>query len=995
MAIVLFVGNASGVVAESIEVRDADVFTSSDAEIAQNTSPESIYIQPNGWEFSALFALADRHDCIPGHDDTSRFGRIKINRYDFAAVLDQCIDRVNLILNSRPNQVSEQDLENIRRLEEEFASELEDIRGRQAKTKNAQLELQQFSVAESIEVANSPEFELPEPPEAISPESDFFQKTLQPDDWEMTTLASLEKRYRCVTKGHSPNFPIGKMTLYEFTRKLYICVNNIEEILIDDITQQQTEKVSANDLSALRKLQVQFASELAVMQKRIDYSAARHSALRRRPRTRRRSPIDSLNHRSSNTNPTAQDIHDLIALGEIRNCIGQYLLQKQGITRNEFAQSLSNCLDVVNEIISANGADEISRGELVVLQRLQEEYAAELATLRGRVDSLEAATARLEALQFAPTTKFADRAILALSGAPDYDSRSSTRDSIASDPTDINDWPAKAEDFMAIEQVIKKHGCIANYPFDLDRSTINRLDFSWVLEVCLDYLSEVISSGLAERFSKQDLSSMQRLQERFAAELASRRAVLYPIGADPYSHYSPIVLSLRSPKLAISNSDQEHQPLAQIEEGNGDADGEVVNPTYWARVDLERLAHKYGCVPLDPKYSSLPIPRDEFIAKLSPCLKRISRLPIARSLSTVSSSDDSSIVTTLRIHDDGRIQVSKEDSDLGWKLYNRFGSEFFVFRSIKTSDWEYKALVKLIEKYECIQEYKGEPEKDVVISRREFAAGLNACLDKINEIISSGLVDTIAKEDLAALARLQEEFAADIAGLSGLEALPSPLRANFYSDDDNLADGEIIKPSGYIDGYSVAPNDAIYKSLLDLGKRYGCEELKRTDSDRHKLQALSRYEFSLGVRDCLKEIYERIDLGKDELPREDILALWKLEGWGNLHYNDVELAKSTIEQSTRLPTPAWVYPIMTRLSKRIGCISFAERENQDITRAQFAMTLDRCLDKLNEIISAGLLDKVTTEETSAFLQLRREFKTELAAIKKASSRNDFQWPEIW
>jgi len=36
---------------------------------------------------------------------------------------------------------------------------------------------------------------------------------------------------------------------------------------------------------------------------------------------------------------------------------------------------------------------------------LQEEFAAELATLRGRVDALEATTAELEANQFSTTTK--------------------------------------------------------------------------------------------------------------------------------------------------------------------------------------------------------------------------------------------------------------------------------------------------------------------------------------------------------------------------------------------------------------------------------------------------------------------------------------------------------------------------------------------------------------------------------------------------------------
>nr|WP_158516769.1 carbohydrate porin [Scytonema hofmannii] len=39
------------------------------------------------------------------------------------------------------------------------------------------------------------------------------------------------------------------------------------------------------------------------------------------------------------------------------------------------------------------------------MQRLQEEFATELATLRGRVDVLEAHNATLESQQFSTTTK--------------------------------------------------------------------------------------------------------------------------------------------------------------------------------------------------------------------------------------------------------------------------------------------------------------------------------------------------------------------------------------------------------------------------------------------------------------------------------------------------------------------------------------------------------------------------------------------------------------
>jgi len=75
------------------------------------------------------------------------------------------------------------------------------------------------------------------------------------------------------------------------------------------------------------------------------------------------------------------------------------------MTRFEFAAGLNACLERVNELIAASVANLVTREDLAVLQRLQEEFAAELATLRGRVYALEARTAELEANQFSTTTK--------------------------------------------------------------------------------------------------------------------------------------------------------------------------------------------------------------------------------------------------------------------------------------------------------------------------------------------------------------------------------------------------------------------------------------------------------------------------------------------------------------------------------------------------------------------------------------------------------------
>ncbi|MBU6229987.1 MAG: carbohydrate porin [Cyanobacteria bacterium REEB459] len=76
----------------------------------------------------------------------------------------------------------------------------------------------------------------------------------------------------------------------------------------------------------------------------------------------------------------------------------------RSLTRYEFAAGLNSCLDVMAVLISQSA---INPDDLAAIRRLQEEFQAELATLRGRVDSLEAKTATLEAQQFSTTTKLA------------------------------------------------------------------------------------------------------------------------------------------------------------------------------------------------------------------------------------------------------------------------------------------------------------------------------------------------------------------------------------------------------------------------------------------------------------------------------------------------------------------------------------------------------------------------------------------------------------
>ena len=83
----------------------------------------------------------------------------------------------------------------------------------------------------------------------------------------------------------------------------------------------------------------------------------------------------------------------------------------RAVTRFELAAALNACLNHLSQQLGGLTADD-----LATVKRLQDEFAAELAALRGRVDRLEARTVELEANQFSTTTKLTDQVILAVNG---------------------------------------------------------------------------------------------------------------------------------------------------------------------------------------------------------------------------------------------------------------------------------------------------------------------------------------------------------------------------------------------------------------------------------------------------------------------------------------------------------------------------------------------------------------------------------------------------
>ncbi|MCM0594306.1 MAG: iron uptake porin [Gloeotrichia echinulata DVL01] len=86
----------------------------------------------------------------------------------------------------------------------------------------------------------------------------------------------------------------------------------------------------------------------------------------------------------------------------------------RALTRYEFAAGLNAALDRLNELIATTTEDSVSRTDFATLQKLQEYFADELTAIRGRVDKLEARTAKLESNQFSTTTRLQGDAIFIL-----------------------------------------------------------------------------------------------------------------------------------------------------------------------------------------------------------------------------------------------------------------------------------------------------------------------------------------------------------------------------------------------------------------------------------------------------------------------------------------------------------------------------------------------------------------------------------------------------
>ncbi|WP_016953622.1 iron uptake porin [Anabaena sp. PCC 7108] len=143
------------------------------------------------------------------------------------------------------------------------------------------------------------------------------------------------------------------------------------------------------------------------------------------------------------------------------------------------------------------------------------------------------------------------------------------------------------------------------------------------------------------------------------------------------------------------------------------------------------------------------------------------------------------------------------------------------FSDVQPTDWAFQALQSLVERYGCIAGYpNGTYRGNRALTRYEFAAGLNACLDRVNELIATATADMVTKQDLATLQRLQEEFSAELATLRGrvdaLEARTAELEANQFSTTTKLQGEAIFAVTDAFSGKTGDANNTVFQDRVRL-----------------------------------------------------------------------------------------------------------------------------------------------------------------------------------
>jgi hypothetical protein len=149
--------SSSAAINSYMEQQDIDRFRAWESQNQVTSVSQFSDVRPTDWAYQALSNLVERYGCVAGYPDGTFKGRQALTRYEAAALLNACLDRVTEVTDE------------LKRLMAEFEKELAVLKGRvdglESKVKT--LEAQQFSTTTKLRgevsfiLGGTPDFDSP------------------------------------------------------------------------------------------------------------------------------------------------------------------------------------------------------------------------------------------------------------------------------------------------------------------------------------------------------------------------------------------------------------------------------------------------------------------------------------------------------------------------------------------------------------------------------------------------------------------------------------------------------------------------------------------------------------------------------------------------------------------------------------------------------------------------------------------------------------------
>ena len=153
-------------------------------------------------------------------------------------------------------------------------------------------------------------------------------------------------------------------------------------------------------------------------------------------------------------------------------------------------------------------------------------------------------------------------------------------------------------------------------------------------------------------------------------------------------------------------------------------------------------------------------------------------------------------------------------------------------KNIQTTDWEYQVLQSLAQRYDCTLQWQ-QGNNTRLITRFEFAIGLNSCLQQIENIT--------LRQDLILLQRLQRDFASELSRLTieieQLETKVTQIESQQFSPTTRF-NGQVLFFSTDSFGEDDSEITFGYRTRLNFDTSFSGKDLLRVRLENRNLPRL-------------------------------------------------------------------------------------------------------------------------------------------------------------